>query len=152
MRNIRKTRQRAAILEVLRSIKSHPTAAELHALVRKRLPRISLGTVYRNLDALARQGSIRKLLSGREEARFDGDLSGHYHVRCTDCGRVGDVFGLELPNVDPAEPGRASGFEILGCRLEFIGVCPECRRRRTSPPGQASGTETDTGAPVALKP
>jgi Fur family ferric uptake transcriptional regulator len=152
MTKMRQTRQRAAILELLRSLKSHPTAAELHALVRKRLPRISLGTVYRNLDALARQGRIRKLVSGRAEARFDGDLRGHYHVRCTDCGRVGDVFGLELPNVDSAEPGRASGFEILGCRLEFIGVCPECRRRRTSPHDRASGTETDARVPVGLKP
>ena len=65
----RNTRQRQVILEELRCLESHPTAAALHAIVRRRLPKISLGTVYRNLELLARKGMIQKLESAGAEAR-----------------------------------------------------------------------------------
>jgi len=142
MKSKRETRQRAAVLGVLRSLKNHPTAAELHALVRKQVPRISLGTVYRNLDALANQGTIRRLVSGRCEARFDADLSGHYHVRCAGCGCVGDVPGLASLDIDLADVRRRSGFEVLDHHLEFVGVCPQCARRGCSRAGGMSKPET----------
>jgi Fur family transcriptional regulator, ferric uptake regulator len=128
----RHTRQRQAILETLQGLKTHPTASELHELVRIRLPRLSLGTVYRNLEALVREGMVRKLVSGHMEARFDGDLSGHYHVRCVDCGRVADVHGLDADGLESQEVSRRTGFQILSLRLEFAGVCPDCHERRCS--------------------
>ena len=70
----RNTPQRKVILEELQKAASHPTAAELYEIVRRRLPRISLGTVYRNLELLSESGLIRKLSMGSAEARFDGDL------------------------------------------------------------------------------
>lgn len=88
----RMTRQRAVILEELRKTKSHPTADELYSIVRERLPRISLGTVYRNLDFLADSGEIRRLEAAGSTKRFDGDISWHQHVRCLRCGRIGDVM------------------------------------------------------------
>lgn len=151
MRERRETKQRAAILEVLRKLRSHPTAAELHLLVRKRLPRISLGTVYRNLDVLARDGAIRKLVIGQSEARFDGDLSRHEHVRCVNCGGVADVPPTVLPGVDLAEVSRRSGFEIIGYRMEFVGVCPECRRRRGLSLAETSRPETGETDPAVAK-
>lgn len=126
----RQTRQRQIILEELRRSREHPTAAELHQAVRRRLPRISLATVYRNLELLAGAGHIRKLsLSGRT-TRYDGDLDRHYHIRCIKCGKVDDV---EVPaiDIDAALLDSPDGYEILGHRLEFIGVCKSCRRRRT---------------------
>ena len=88
----RMTRQRAVILEELRKVKTHPTADELYSIVRERLPRISLGTVYRNLDFLADTGEIRRLEAAGTTKRFDGDISWHQHVRCIHCGRIGDVM------------------------------------------------------------
>ena len=82
----RMTRQRAVILEELRKVKTHPTADELYSIVRERLPRISLGTVYRNLDFLADTGEIRRLEAAGTTKRFDGDISWHQHVRCIHCG------------------------------------------------------------------
>lgn len=124
----RSTRQRRLVLEELRKLKTHPTAAELHEIARRRLPKISLGTVYRNLKLLSRTGLVRKLESDGGGARFEGNDGGHYHVRCIQCARVDDVGS---PSIDPAKtkPRRLNGYKVLGYRLEFIGVCPVCQRR-----------------------
>ena len=121
----RNTRQRRVILEELTKLSSHPTAAELHEITRQRLPKISLGTVYRNLDLLARNGLIRKLETGRGEARFDGDLDHHYHLRCVRCGRVDDAHDLSTDFVT-GEVKNLNGYEVLGFQLEFFGICPTC--------------------------
>ena len=121
----RMTRQRAVILEELRKLKTHPTADELYSIVRERLPRISLGTVYRNLDFLADSGEIRRLEAAGSTKRFDGDISNHQHVRCIYCGRIGDVMDLQqAPSVDGMHAG---GFAtIISSRVEYDGVCDAC--------------------------
>ena len=124
----RNTLQRQVVLDELKSACSHPTATELHEIARRRLPKISLGTVYRNLELLARMGLIRKLQTGGGEARFDANMDRHYHVRCVRCGRVDDASGLGA-NLLKDEVKTLNGYEILGFRLEFIGVCPRCQTR-----------------------
>jgi len=149
----RNTPQRRVILEELQKTSSHPTAAELYAKVRRRLPRISLGTVYRNLDLLAEMERIQKLDLGGGEARFDGNLDAHYHVRCVRCGRVDDVHGLPAgARIDG--PREAAGYEILGHRLEFVGVCPHCKdppetehTGAPSPAGSSAQTSRRPGEP-----
>jgi len=122
----RNTRQRRIVLEELRKVTSHPTAAELHELVRHRLPKISLGTIYRNLDVLSRAGEVTKLQWGGSEARFDGDPSRHYHVRCVSCGNVDDVH---LPEIAIAsEQLLEDGYDVLGHHLEIVAVCPKCKK------------------------
>ena len=132
----RNTRQRQVVLEELQRLTSHPTASELYGIARQRLPKISLGTVYRNLDILADEGLICRLQTGGAEARFDGNVARHYHVRCVRCGRVDDAHGLPE---DPlkSEVKTLRGYEILGFRLEFVGVCPECGNR-SAPPDEES--------------
>jgi len=124
----RNTRQREVILDELRRLKSHPTAAGLYEIVRRRLPRISLGTVYRNLELLASQGVIQKLDLGGSQARFDGNVDRHDHLRCVRCGCVDD---LDVPPLDLAgqSPNDCSGYLVLGYRLEYLGICPRCRER-----------------------
>ena len=123
----RMTRQQAVILEELRKLKSHPTADELYSIVRERLPRISLGTVYRNLDFLADSGEIRRLEAAGSTKRFDGDISHHQHVRCIYCGRIGDVEDVQqAPTI---EGMHAMGFaSILNSRVEYDGVCEICSK------------------------
>jgi len=123
----RNTPQRKVILEELCRLKSHPTAADLYAVVRQRLPRISLGTVYRNLEVLHEDGVIRKMEFAGTESRFDGNTEQHYHVRCTGCGRVQDIFQLD-PGLAPSQPAELAGFQITGHRLEYFGICPDCRQ------------------------
>lgn len=128
---LRMTTQRQVILDELCKLKSHPTAGELCQIVRKRLPRISLGTVYRNLEILSRVGVIQKLDVAGLEMRFDGTVDNHYHLRCMECGRVHD---LDMPPMDGLEhaASQLSGFEVMGHRLEFVGRCPDCRETKVA--------------------
>lgn len=122
----RNTRQRQVVLEELRKLATHPTAAELCEAARRRLPRISLGTVYRNLELLTQMGVVRKLQISGAEARFDDNLDQHYHVRCVRCGRVDDVHGVPGDLVRADFP-TLNGYDIIGHRLEFAGICPACK-------------------------
>lgn len=124
----RNTPQRRVILQELCQMKSHPTAAELYAVVRQRLPRVSLGTIYRNLEVLHEDGMIQKMEFAGAETRFDGTLEQHYHVRCTECGRIEDIYPLD-PGQTPVQPSEMAGFAVTGHRLEYFGVCPDCRKR-----------------------
>ncbi len=126
---LRVTKQRQVILEELRGTESHPTADELYRQVRQRIPRISLGTVYRNLETLSREGLIRKLEIGGGKKRFDGVVAPHYHIHCQFCGRVADLVLTSLPDPESlvADPG---GFQVTGHQLEFFGICPRCRKER----------------------
>ncbi|MEA2062073.1 MAG: transcriptional repressor [Gemmatimonadota bacterium] len=126
----RNTRQRQVIQQQLQRLTSHPTAVELYGIVRRYLPRISLGTVYRNLELLARSGVIRKLDTSGSEARFDGDTKRHHHVRCACCGRVEDAHEVPADLVGD-EYSSLNGYEIVDHRLEFIGICPGCRAKRS---------------------
>lgn len=123
---IRMTKQRQVILEELCKVTSHPTADEMYQMIRKRLPKISLGTVYRNLEILSELGMVLKLDVGGTQKRFDGNVQNHYHVRCTECGCVGDLhMPTDLTIEQKAQP--LTDFQIKRHSLEFIGVCPECR-------------------------
>ncbi|MCK4341055.1 MAG: transcriptional repressor [Phycisphaerae bacterium] len=124
----RHTRQRHVVLEELRKLTSHPTATELYEIARRRLPNISLATVYRNLELLTKIGVVRKLEFGGSEARFDGDLDQHYHVRCIYCGRVDDLHGVSA-KLGGYTSRSTNGYDIIGYRLEFDGICPACKKR-----------------------
>ena len=124
--NMRLTTQRQIILEELGKVTSHPTANEVYDMVRKRLPRIGLGTVYRNLELLADNGVILKLEVGGTQKRFDATVDPHYHIRCTGCGKVDDI---EIPvqhNLQEAAH-LASNYEVLSHHIEFSGVCHSCQ-------------------------
>jgi Fur family ferric uptake transcriptional regulator len=106
-------------------VKSHPTANEVYDMVRKRLPRIGLGTVYRNLDLLAEKGIIKKLEVGGEQKRFDGDTSQHYHIRCMECDRVEDIF-IERPEDLEKNAAASCNYQILDHHVQFSGICASC--------------------------
>lgn len=120
----RMTKQRAVILEVLRNVHTHPTADEIYGMVRKKLPRISLGTVYRNLELLTNAGEILRLDRAGIQKHFDGNPIPHHHVRCKRCGRIGDVsLPAAIPAVSSAE---AEDFTIHDMEVEFVGLCRGC--------------------------
>ena len=119
------TKQRKLILQELRKVKTHPTADEIYHMVRRQMPRISLGTVYRNLDVLHRSGMIRKLDMAGSQARFDGDMADHHHMRCVKCGRLYDIDAAAVRPPEVSVSTR-SHLRITGYRLEFEGVCPNC--------------------------
>ena len=127
--NHRMTSQRKIILEELKKVKTHPRADEIYEMVRKRLPRISLGTVYRNLEVLSTLKAIQKIESVGTLKRFDGTPENHYHIRCIKCDRLDDApVSLETDLEKKIRP--LTSFTIIGHRLEFIGICNRCASGR----------------------
>jgi Fur family ferric uptake transcriptional regulator len=123
---VRITKQRQIILEELQKAKNHPTACELYDVVRKRLPRIGLGTVYRNLELMAENGLILKLEVGGSQKRFDAELIPHYHIRCSRCNKVENIAVDVIRDIVGAA-ARKTSYNILGHHVEFSGECPECQ-------------------------
>ncbi len=128
-KNSRMTRQRSLILEELKKVTTHPTAEELYSVVKAKLPQISLGTVYRNLEFLSDTGVIRKLETAGTVRRFDGNMSKHSHVRCMICNKVADIFEdysgkLEL------ETTHVENFSLTSVNVEFEGICHECEKNK----------------------
>jgi Fur family ferric uptake transcriptional regulator len=135
---LRMTPQRRFILEEIEKADTHPTADEIHKMVRRRLPHLSLSTVYRNLGILSRGGMIRRLELGGDRSRYDAGKEDHHHVHCISCGVVEDIPIQK--SIDIRDAFRYAGdYEILGHRLELLGLCPRCksqappRRQKKSP-------------------
>ena len=125
--SLKTTRQRQIILEELKKMSSHPTADELYEMVRRRIPRVSLGTVYRNLELLSGSNAIQTLPGGTK-MRFDGNPQQHYHFRCVSCDRVDDLPLEPLTRLED-DLRSISDYDIQGHRLEFFGLCPQCKRQ-----------------------
>ena len=129
VKKMRMTPQRRVILEELRRVNDHPAADEIYQRVRKRLPKISLGTVYRNLEVLCELGEIQRLELSGSTKRYDGVPTKHYHIRCIECGRVDDAPIAPLNQLEDDLYGTTV-YEIIGHNLEFTGLCPQCSRLR----------------------
>lgn len=127
---MRKTRQREVILRVLSAMNTHPTADEVYQKAREQLPRISLGTVYRNLETLAARRMIQRLDAAGAQRRFDGNAVPHCHIRCTRCGRIEDLPG-KAPGLEWLQQHELpTGYSITGYSFELTGLCPVCRRQK----------------------
>ena len=119
---MRYSRQREALIGLLRSTKSHPDAEWLYTNLRKEYPNISLGTVYRNLRQLSDMGEIIELSDGAT-SHFDGDISPHYHMKCTCCKGIYDIPENNVSVTVKTE----DGFLIDGISLMLSGVCRICQ-------------------------
>ncbi|MFN0088016.1 MAG: Fur family transcriptional regulator [Blastocatellia bacterium] len=120
------TRQRAAVYDYLRGAGTHPTAEEVFLGVKGALPRISLATVYKNLESLVACGMASKLSGGEGAARYDIRTGHHYHSRCVKCGGIADL--------EPAAAGELrrllrapAGFKVENYRIELLGHCKNCQ-------------------------
>lgn len=125
-RSLRMTRQRQVIMEELRATDQHPSADDLHGRVKQKLPRISLGTVYRNLEILTELGEIQTIALAGSLKRFDGIPHNHYHMRCAHCDRLVDAPMEVIDSLERALQEKTE-FRILDHQLEFTGICPDCQ-------------------------
>ena len=134
---VRMTRQRREIMRAVEKSRCHLTADEVYKIVRRRMPRISLGTVYRNLDALAELGLLKKVEFCSCQRRYETNDEPHFHLICEKCGCVSDLPADGLDNLEEMV-GTENGYTINGYKLEFYGLCPECgeSERRGSDPRQ----------------
>jgi len=139
------TPQRLAIFRRLAATERHPSAEQLHAAVRREMPTLSLATVYKTLDTLARIGAVRPVSRLGARGRWDANLEPHHHLVCTTCGTVTDVTEPRLEAA--AQPAAAAaarhGFEAAGHSVEIFGRCAACRgRRRVGSSPQHEGRAT----------
>ena len=125
----RRTRQREAIIRILKKTTTHPTADWLYEEVRKEIPNISKGTVYRNLNFLRETGEILELNPNGTVARYDGRQENHYHFNCEKCGRVFDVDEPVSPEIDQ-RVAQKTGFQVNRHTLDFFGLCRDCQQKR----------------------
>lgn len=127
--NIRNTKQRLAIFEAIDRHGGHLTADEIYRLVKRRFPRLSLGTVYRNLRVLVEQGDLRELDFGMPVIYFETIKDPHYHLICRVCSSITDVV-IPVEHSLQSILERASnleGFRIEAHRLDFTGICAACQ-------------------------
>ena len=118
----RYSRQRERIYQAVHASREHPSAQMVYDLLREEMPRLSLGTVYRNLHQMAREGMLQELEGPM--ARFDACLAPHAHIRCTCCGRVMDLSALEEPA--PVRSAAEAGWQVERYSLMLEGICPAC--------------------------
>ena len=122
----RETKQREAILNILRRTDTHPTADWIYDEVRKVIPNISKGTVYRNLKILKEKGEISELDLSGTVSRYEGKIANHYHFRCEKCGRVFDLDEPVSTGLDK-KISEQTGFKVAYHQLEFRGLCKDCQ-------------------------
>ena len=132
----RKSKQKEAIIKVLRRTSSHPTAEWIYEQARKEMPGIGLATVYRNLRSLKEAGEISEMHIFSDAARFDGNTNMHYHFCCDRCGKILDLDEPIDATIE-TKIARRTGLKVTGHHLELAGLCLDCQE-----------AENDTGNSV----
>ncbi|WP_078430878.1 peroxide-responsive transcriptional repressor PerR [Alkalihalobacterium alkalinitrilicum] len=127
---VRMTPQRHAILEYLYESMIHPTADDIYKALEGRFPNMSVATVYNNLRMFKEVGIVKELTYGDSSSRFDCVTTEHYHVICTDCGKIVD---FHYPGLDEVETlaEHVTNFDVSNHRMEIYGICPECKKKST---------------------
>lgn len=122
---MKKSYQRDIIQKVVMDSCDHPTAEAIYGRVRDIIPNISLGTVYRNLNALADNGYIKRIGISNNQDRFDKTVINHHHIRCIICNNVNDIFSDTATEFyDKIE--LETKYKIISKDLVFEGICPNC--------------------------
>jgi Fe2+ or Zn2+ uptake regulation protein len=125
----RKSKNRNRILGLLRSTDSHPTADWVYEQLKKEFPKLSLGTVYRNLTILLDLGLAKKIHFTGTFDRFEANTEPHYHLICELCGKILD-FEMPVYHELNSQASQLTGFTVHYHKLEFFGVCEECKQKR----------------------
>lgn len=123
----RNTVQKELVLSAVRALHSHVTAEDVYNFIIKDHPSVGRGTVYRNLNILSEEGSVKKVEIPEGPDRYDFTVKDHYHVRCIKCGCVEDADLSEMPDL-LKKVNNSHGFELLGFDILFTGVCEKCRQ------------------------
>jgi len=130
-RGLKLTHQRTEIFRELAGSLDHPDAETIHQRVHRRIPAVSLDTVYRTLGVLERGGLVRKTEVHSGSARYDANTDRHHHFLCTRCGRVWDVYAQQMDGLPIPESVRVIGT-VTSCDVHLRGICVRCAGRGDS--------------------
>ena len=122
----RETKQRRVVYETIKNTYSHPTADWIFEQVRDSLPKVSLGTVYRNLGVLKDEGLVREIFGNDRRAHYDAETKPHAHFICSVCDQIVDVHGVKKADWRTLK-------DLVGCVVDdqavvFSGRCTTCRQ------------------------
>jgi Fur family peroxide stress response transcriptional regulator len=126
---VKATHQRSEIYRELARTNEHPDAETIYTRVRKRIPAISLDTVYRTLRLLEKKGLISRVGSLGEKTRFDANIDRHYHFVCTECGFMGDIYNEEWDDFRAPSDVMAMGT-VNSVHVELRGLCKACQGKQ----------------------
>jgi Fur family transcriptional regulator, peroxide stress response regulator len=126
---VKATHQRREIYRELAGTKEHPDAEAVYTRVRKRIPSISLDTVYRTLRTFEEKGLISRVGPSGEKTRFDADTERHHHYVCTECGFIGDVYSEEWNDFKPPS-GMMNMGTVNSIHVEVRGLCKACQKKQ----------------------
>ena len=129
------TAQRVAVYRALLESEDHPSPELLYRRVRPQMPSLSLATVYKCLDALAKLGLAHRVSAGGDRKRYDANVDRHHHLICTRCHRVTDLYDDRLDAVAP--PRRLDGFVAHAVSVHVMGLCAACAVPRRAPDDRA---------------
>jgi Fur family peroxide stress response transcriptional regulator len=134
------TPQRLAIYRALLETDDHPSPEALYERVRAAMPSLSLATIYKTLEALARLGLVSELPTTGKARRYDGNVDRHHHLVCLGCNRVSDHADPALDRIPP--PSRLRGFTAQHVSVHIHGLCAACAgaARPPSPPARRKST------------
>lgn len=124
----RQSRQRDMILKMLRKTDTHPTVDWIYEKMKKEFPKLSLGTVYRNVSILIEQGLVQRIQSGSTFDRYEANTAVHYHLICERCGKIID-FNMPVNAELEKIASKMTNFKILRHRINFYGLCPDCKKK-----------------------
>lgn len=122
----RYSKQRESILTFLQSTKTHPTAEQIYNYIKKEIPNISLGTIYRNLNELTQKQQILKITTKDGIDRYDGTIKKHYHFICNKCKNITDL-NISLNQNIEQEANKTLDAIILDHEINFQGICKNCQ-------------------------
>jgi Fe2+ or Zn2+ uptake regulation protein len=125
----RNTAQKSFVIEYLKSVKTHPTAEGIYMEVRKKLPAISQGTVYRILNSFKNQGKVLAI-DTKDNVHFDGDISDHAHFICETCSNIYDVMN-ECGDCEILKKMKTSAGKINSYKINFYGICSCCSNQKS---------------------
>ena len=123
-----KSKQRDAIVRVLRGTTSHPSAEWVYEQVKREIPNVGLATIYRNLRLLSDAGEISEIATTAGTNHFDGNVNQHYHFRCDSCGRILDL-DEPVDNTISDRVANKTGFRVTRQYVELGGVCLDCQKK-----------------------
>ncbi len=124
---MRLTPQRVAICKLLSESEEHPTASIIFQQIKEQFPSLSLATVYNTLDTLVQLGAINVLgHAGDDHVHYDANTQPHVNLACVSCHKIVDVESSYVQQLD-GEISQASGYQLLGARVLYYGLCPDCQ-------------------------
>ncbi len=119
------TSQRRAVLEALREAEGHPSAEDVYLLVKKKNPRVALGTVYQALSVLEEIGVVGSKHWSESPTRYDLNLEPHLDIRCVRCGEVAEIPGVELRELEE-HIRYNTPYDVTRATMVVEGLCPPC--------------------------